>query len=71
MKDHARVWARVREAEACLAGVEAERDGLRERVAELEAQVSSRSQARAAEHAELLTLRGRVKVLREKVDSSA
>ena len=69
VKDHARAWARVREAEVCVAGVEAERDGLRERVAELEAQVSSRSQARAAEHAELLTLRCRVTELREKVDS--
>ena len=69
VRDHGRAWAKVREAEAHAASTKASRDEVRQRVAELEGQLSSRSRARAAEYAELLTLRGRVKELREKVES--
>eukprot|EP00966_Prymnesium_polylepis_P085909 1988175-Prymnesium_polylepis.1 len=69
VKEHGRAWAKVREAEARCSSVAGELDQARERVLKLEAQASSRSQGRAAEHDELLTLRGRVKELRAKVDT--
>eukprot|EP00966_Prymnesium_polylepis_P257720 5953835-Prymnesium_polylepis.1 len=57
VKEHGRAWARARDEAARRASVEAERDQLLERVQELEAKVSSRSQGRAAEHQELLCAR--------------
>jgi hypothetical protein len=69
VKAHGRAWAKVHEAEARCSSVTAELDQARERIVELEARASSRSQGRAAEHDELITLRARVKELRAKVET--
>ena len=67
VKEHGRAWAKVREAEARCSSVAGELDQARARIVELEAQASSRSQGRAAQHDELISLRSRVKELRAKV----
>ena len=67
-RDHSRAWARVREEQARSERAEAARAELEARVEELEARLGSRDAARQAEHQELLTLRGRVKELRKKVE---
>jgi len=69
VREHGRAWARVREEQARADQAEAARDEALCRIDELEQQLAQRSAGGAAEHQELLAARGRVKDLREKVES--
>ena len=69
VQDHGRAWRRVREEEARAARAEAARDDARRLVDEQRAQLSSRDASRSAEHQEVLNLRARNKVLREKLET--
>ena len=62
VQNQSRTWARVHDEEARAQRAEASRDEALTRLGEAEAALVERSGARAKEHQELLTLRGRVKV---------